>query len=239
MFKIAVCDDEALLAEQIKNIIESEKNIPGQVDIYHSGKKLLESGCTYDLIFLDIGMKDMSGIETGKRIRQYDHKVKIVFITAYNDYAAAAFDVHAFSYILKPVIKEKLLKVMNEAYQWFLEEEKTIKLEFNTTEGIAVIEIRQIYYFEYENRKIKMVTSHGNYYLNAKITDMYHRMGDYGFEMPHKSFIVNLCHIRTIIGLDIMMTNGDMVVLSQKKASSFRKKLFEFIDKQIPSAKEE
>jgi len=232
IFNIAVCDDEQVTGRQIRDILMAVRDIPVHVDIYDNGKQLAASGQVYQLIFLDIGMKSLNGIETARLIRQHDKKTRIVFVTAFKEYAAAAFDVHAFGYILKPVSSDRILAVCREAYQWFLEDENCIKLNFETTEGLVILESRQIYYFEYENRKTKMVTARGNYYLNMKITDVYHRMRDQGFEMPHKSYVVNMLHIRTIVGFNITMTNGDMVFLSQKKASAFRKMLCSFIGKQ-------
>lgn len=230
MFKIAICDDEPVIAEQIKMLIQSIEDIPGQIDIFYSGEQLLSSGKSYDLIFLDIGMKTMTGIETGRKIREFDKKVRIIYVTAYKDYAAQAFDVHAFGYILKPIKQEQLLKVYHEAYTWYTEEEQPRKLEFETTAGLVVMDVRQIYYFEYENRKVKMVTARGDFFIHSRITDIYQRMLDDGFEMPHKSFVINMFHVRRIMGTDIIMTNGDRVLLSQKKASYFRKALYVYIE---------
>ena len=85
------------------------------LDTYESGEEFLESGKNYDLLFLDIDMKGMDGIETARKIRLRDKKLKIVYVTAYREYAGKAFSVHAFGYLLKPVKKERLFAQIEDA----------------------------------------------------------------------------------------------------------------------------
>lgn len=233
MFRIAVCDDEAAIIGQIKNDILKITEINCRIDTYTSGEQLIKEHKNYDLIFLDIDLKTTNGIDTAKQLRVYDKKVKIVYITGYRDFAAQAFSVHAFSYMVKPVAFESLKKIVLEAYEYYLEEAAPIQVEFDTLEGQVIIEARDIYYFEYENRKVKICTKSGNFYMKVKITELLAKMQAYDFEMPHKSYIVNLYHIRSVINNNIYMTNGDLVLLSQKKASAFKQILCAYIEKQM------
>lgn len=233
MFRIAVCDDEPVIVSQIEKMISEYTEISCVVEKYTDGETLASHHKNYDLIFLDIDMKGMNGIDTAREIRQYDKKVKIVYLTSYRDYAAPAFSVHAFAYLLKPAKAEEIHKIMKEAYDYALEENAAVKLSFETTDGDVAADIRQIYYFEYENRHVRMVTQNGDFYIKSKIADMYLKMKDYGFEMPHKSFVVNFWHVKSIIGSDIYMTNGDVVLLSQKRAASFRQAFGSYIEKQL------
>lgn len=105
--KIAICDDEKEIRESLRNILEEYREPLEQIDLYAGGEEFLECGKSYDLLFLDIDMKGINGIETARKIRLKDKKIKIVYVTAYKEYASQAFSVHAFGYLLKPIKKKK------------------------------------------------------------------------------------------------------------------------------------
>ncbi|MDU7967984.1 MAG: LytTR family DNA-binding domain-containing protein, partial [Paeniclostridium sordellii] len=90
-----------------------------------------------------------------------------------------------------------------------------------------------IYYFEYEQRKVIMKTIDKNYILKKKISEIGKDIQAYGFEMPHKSFVVNLYNIKTIKGYDVHMMDGSVIPLSQKKSSQFRDSLNRYLSKHI------
>lgn len=113
--RIAVCDDDETAVSFLRELIESYPKQGFCVDGYSSGEELLGAGCIYDMIFLDIDMKGIDGIETARRIRAHDRKVKIVYVTSYKEYAGRAFSVHAFGYLLKPVKQEKVWKQVEDA----------------------------------------------------------------------------------------------------------------------------
>ena len=99
---IAICDDEQIIREQIKELIEKE--IPGVcTGLYETGDALLAAGKQFDIVFLDIQMEGTDGIETAKRLRQRDEDTILIFITGIREYVFQAFDVAAFHYLLKPI----------------------------------------------------------------------------------------------------------------------------------------
>ena len=78
--KIAICDDEKEIRESLRKILEEYKEPFEQIDLYTSGEELLEYDRNYDLLFLDIDMKGINGIETARKIRLKDKKIKIVYV---------------------------------------------------------------------------------------------------------------------------------------------------------------
>ena len=75
------------------------------------GEALIDAYDFYDAVFLDIDMKGINGIETGRKIRERDHETKIIYLTSYRDYVAGAFEVHAFQYLLKPIASIHLTQI--------------------------------------------------------------------------------------------------------------------------------
>ena len=132
-----MCDDDETAVSFLRELIESYPKQKLNADGYSSGEDLLRTGNIYDLIFLDIDMKGIDGIETARRIRIHDRKVKIVYVTSYKEYAGKAFSVHAFGYLLKPVKQEKIWKQIEDALLWQEEEAPEVKqVEFTAVEDV-------------------------------------------------------------------------------------------------------
>lgn len=232
MIRIAICDDEVTVINEVKGLIEEYKKLPVEVSTFCSGEELLVSDLYYDIIILDIDMKGINGIDTAQKIRDADKRVKIIYLTNYTDYTIFAFNVHAFAYLLKPVNKDELFNQLDEALAYKFDVEGS-ELEFITLEGIKRINVKDILYFEYQNRIVKMITSLGTYSLKKKITDVSIEMEPYNFSMPHKSFVVNLYCVKAIKGYDVLMTDGTLIPLSQKKSTEFRRKLNCYLSEEI------
>ncbi|MFR2189919.1 MAG: LytR/AlgR family response regulator transcription factor, partial [Blautia sp.] len=164
--------------------------------------------------------------------RKKDKKAKIIYVTAYDDFREYAFSVHAFAYLVKPLDGEKIRQILKEAME-YTEEEADVLLGFETETGFRKIGSRDILYLEYRNRKVRLVTLAGEFWLRESIGAMEKRLAPYGFYMPHKSFVVNFFHVKNLKGYDITMSDGSLVPLSQKKSSVFREELAVWLSEQI------
>lgn len=109
MIKIAICDDENVIASQIENIIWNickEENIPIDTDVFYSGHELEKEvfeGTKYDLIYLDIQMINGDGITTAKNIRKIDKNVLLIYVSGYDKYMMELFRLDVFAFIKKPI----------------------------------------------------------------------------------------------------------------------------------------
>lgn len=221
MKKIAICDDEPAVRKQMEAYFKELESV-FCISYFESGEALLESDVLYDVIFLDIDMKGISGIDTARKIRVRDKKAKIIYVTAYEDFREYAFGVHAFGYLVKPVEKEKILEILQEAFDYEQEEQRGPRIRLHTEAGYQEFYMQDICYFEYRDRKIRIVTQNGEAWMRGSISKMAESFQNMGFAVPHKSFVVNLRHIKDIKGCDLLMTTGEIVPLSQKKAADFR-----------------
>lgn len=232
MINIAICDDDKNVINEIKNCIEEYKWGNCTISTYSCGEELLRDKKNFHVIFLDIDMTGIDGIETAKKIRSYDKSVRIIYVTNFTDYVNLAFQVHAFGYLNKPVNKEQILKQLNEAMEYSKENEEE-KIEFITSEGIVRLSPKDIYFFEYLSRRVKIKTIDKVYTIKENITTIAESMYKYRFLMPHKSFTVNLLYVKSIKGYDIFMMDGTTIPLSQKKSVEFREQFNIFLENHI------
>lgn len=134
--------------------------------------------------------------------------------------------------MVKPIKESDLHDQLDEALLYMKEDEECV-VEFITEEGVVRIDIKKIYYFEYVARKISMKTSEKTYIIREKISVINDKMKEFGFEMPHKSFVVNLYNVKSVKGYDVYMMDESIVPLSQKKSSEFRSALNVYLGNHI------
>ena len=119
MINIAVCDDEKCMSEKIEKLVEGffrKKNTNISVSEYSSGEELLKSNERIDILFLDIGMCGMDGIETARRLRAHGYNGFLIFITVLKEMVFQSFEVQPFDYLVKPVQEEHFEKTMERLF---------------------------------------------------------------------------------------------------------------------------
>ncbi len=110
--EVAIVDDEKVIREQIKKLaVKYEPDC--NVKYYETGEELLAEGKKFDVLFLDIQMEGMNGIDTARALREKQEDMVVIFITGVKEYVFEAFDVSAFHYLLKPVEEKKFSEVLN------------------------------------------------------------------------------------------------------------------------------
>ncbi|OYP02640.1 hypothetical protein CG709_10585, partial [Lachnotalea glycerini] len=118
MFTIAICDNNKKDSLKIETIVKNymdTKLIPFRMNTFKSGEELLDFHDKFDLVFLDIAMDGMNGIQAGKKLREINRNVKIVYTTSYHQYCIQALNnVHAFAYLEKPISKVKAQLQLDE-----------------------------------------------------------------------------------------------------------------------------
>ncbi|WP_168356734.1 LytR/AlgR family response regulator transcription factor [Petralouisia muris] len=232
MIKVAVCDDDKQVCAKLVTIVKeyfSDIERAVWVAEFTSGSGLLKANIRFDVIFLDIDMPGLNGIQTAKKLRNWDVNSKIIYITNYGKYKSCAYQVHAFDYVEKPVRECRIFDVLKEVVHYLDNAVEKQKYAFTTEEGVVTLELDDIYYFEYMLRRVRINTAQGNYTATYSLKELYGKFNKYNFESPHKSFIINMLHIKYIKGFDILMENGVTIPLAQKRAVEFKAKFNNFL----------
>lgn len=247
MIRIAICDDNKSDIDIIHEYITAyflDRSLSCEIEIFKSGEALLESENIFDTILLDVEMKGISGIQTGKRLKSKNRSVKILYVTNFPQYWAEALNsVHAFAYLQKPISLQDIAVQMDEILQstekHSQEEQEVIfeilkiSKEYEFDKEFKKFKIDSIYYFEYVNRKIKIKASDGEYYFSGQMKDVMNQMKTPKFASCHQCFLINLEYVKKMKDYKLYLENGEMIPISQKKSSSFRYLLHEYIRKNI------
>ena len=237
LLKIAVCDDEQEAVDEISQLVSQILTESGEeilVSGFLSGEELLCGG-QYDLIFLDIEMHGIDGIKAAQRLREHDLSAEIVYVTNYEKYALESFAAHPFDFVVKPITKEKLSAVIND----FIASRRDNKraspvIELKSVEGILSLELNSIYAFETSgNRRVTVHTEDRKFEVKGAINEMISLIDPHRFISPHKSFIINMDYVKSIVNCDIYMSNGLIVPIAQHKLKSFRERFGNYIENYI------
>ena len=228
---IAICDDNLKICADISNLIR--RQLPdAELFIFNTKDALLKAKVDFDIFFLDV--KAVDGIEIAKIIRRRQELLNVpksilIFVTGYREYAAEAFDVNAFHYLIKPIDAEKFSKVLTQAVAEIenisSQAEKFLLIK---VEGVVKkIFLHDIFYIESRNKKVAVHTTIGTFEIYGKM-DAYEIALAENFFRCHRCYLVNLEKISEYTAEEIELTNGDKILISEKKYSDFVKSFLRY-----------
>lgn len=224
MIKVAIIDDEYYARESLKDLINKMSSFD-IVGCYESVEKFLKSDAKKitDVLFLDIEMPDMNGLKASKCLENY----KIVFVTAYSEYAVDAFEVRALDYLTKPISEIRFIETINRIEEAF-RNTKLNKITAKNNDEIIFLDLFDVYYFEYFEKKIRVITQNDEYVLKhfKNLSNWEKELPDY-FLRVHKSYIINLNYIdRYINDLNsIQMKNNKIIPIGKTHMKNLKIKL--------------
>ena len=177
----------------------------------------------YDLIFLDIELPDMNGVEIGKYIREdlNNQIVQIAYISSKKEYAMELFDYRPIHFLVKPFDEEKIKKKVIDKYM-ILSEQYDHMFTYKKGFDFFKIPISDIYYFQNNNRKVTVVTKNGSDEFYDSMENIYTELKRHQFLFIHKSTIVNYHYIAKLSYTEVVMTNGSAFSISQARRPSIR-----------------
>lgn len=203
MITIALCDDD----KKQRSILEDSIATRLQLDaidykIFHfdCGESLCNAARvnTFDIIFLDIEMKKLDGIETAKYLRSQNSPAIIIFVTAYPDFVFQGYEVHAFHYILKPYNTDKIIAVLKSAI-YELNNAKEQHYTIYSKSGAYKIHLKDILYFYSDKRTIGLVTLYETYTFYGKLDEIEQELSS-SFVRIHQRYLVNMNHVKCVEG---------------------------------------
>lgn len=200
-YKIAICDDDQDQIEYISSIVSSwgrQNSFTCDMDVFHSAEAFLfayEDHKAYDILLLDVEMKDMTGIELAKQIRKDNNRAEIIFITSHFEFIGEGYEVDALHYLIKPISEEKLMQVLSKAAEKLLVEPSSLVINCDG-ETVKLYEW-DILYVESYLHYIVIRTRDKEYKIKENISAFEQKLSD-DFYRIHRSYLVSLKHITRI-----------------------------------------
>jgi DNA-binding LytR/AlgR family response regulator len=229
--RIAICDDDVSLRAGLREVIDTCNGLSEDTIIteYQEGNELIDSHlkCPHDIIFLDIEMDGISGLEVGQKIRDSDRNVIIIFITNYMRYVLRSFRIEPFDYIIKPVDGEVVSEVLERALKKHKEQHFIVNIKWR--ENSYAIKVCDIVFIESDLRHIVIVTVDNRYKVIGKLDEYELRLAPYGFLRCHQSFIVNMNYIKCIGHSSISTTLNHDIYMSTRRKQDCLKAFTEFL----------
>ena len=201
---IAICDDEKYIRDSLAESISNEI-IDATVKCYESAEDLLETEDNPDILFLDIQMSGINGMELAKQVRSTGSDAVIIFVTALEEYVFNAFDVRAFHYLVKPIDKDKFNEVLHAAVKENAHRQNLVQLSepdnksfIVKTNGISrSVSVSEIAFAEVFNRRIVLHMKDNDvieYY--GRMTDL-ERIAGSDFFRVHRAYLINFSAIQS------------------------------------------
>ena len=216
---IAVVDDEKAIREHICGLVE-ERQPESRIEAYATGEELLASEKRFDIVFLDIQMEGMNGIEAARNLREQQGDTVLIFITGIKEYVFDALDLYAFQYLLKPIDEDKFAEVLQRAVRE-VGRKKERRVLFIKSRNLT-LDQSEILYIESRAKKVEIHTVKQTVEIYAAMDELEGQLGE-EFYRCHRAYIVNMDCITEYDSESITLTNGDRVYLTKKKYGEFVK----------------
>ena len=212
-YKIVICDDEQNQIEYITSIVASWSAHEGhscEIRTFASAEAFLfeyEEDKAYDILLLDVEMKNMNGIELAKRIRKDNNRAEIIFITSHFEFVGEGYEVDALHYLIKPISADKLTQVLTKAAEKLSVEPSSVVI-FCGCETVKLYEA-DILYVESFLHYIVIHTKDKEYRIKESISVFEDRLSD-DFYRIHRSYVVSLKHITYISRTSVNIGNTEL-----------------------------
>jgi len=235
MMRIAICDDNQIDRDIIKDFLHTyltEKSIPNTMTEYENGMNLIcdiEEGYYYDLVFLDIFMDHILGMDIARRLRSVGYTGKIIFLTSTAEFAVDSYEVEASGYLLKPHDYEKLRSLLDR----LIDRTNIGQFQVSVRNTIYSIPFGEIVYVESRNNVCILHRSDGREYtIYKKLSEVGSQLNDSRFLRCHQSYLVNMSYIAKA-DKQFELTTGDVVLIRQRNQKEIRRAYQEFASKGV------
>lgn len=222
---IVICDDEFLHRSILKEFLITlldEELLEYDLIEYSSGEDLIRDYNKVDLLFLDIRMSELSGMDVARKVREFDSNVEIIFTTSVEQYVFEAYEVKAYRYLVKPIEYEKFKKEVKICISDYLAKNSMISI--NSNKATIKIPIGEILYAEVMKKEVTIYTESKVYTIETSMKRVENKLSNYGFFRCHHSYLVNLNKVNEMRDKSIFINDNEIPV-SRMRYKSLKVKL--------------
>lgn len=220
MLKIAVLDDDEVFGKHVQALLKQYIEVPTEILYFSTGTAFLKEGEDTDILFLDIDMPKMNGMELAHELLKKSMPPIVVFLTALPEYVYDAYETEAIGYLLKPIEEEKLEKVLKRAIEKANKRKQNRFICLKSTGQVRRLSVEDILYVENQGRKLLFHTKEAIFTCYGKMEEYERQLPDYFFRC-HRGYLVSLKEVASYERNAIYLSNGEMLLMAKQKYPYF------------------
>lgn len=221
MLNIAICDDELSVGSYLEDVILRQTQKTGvetEIEIFSTAEeclKFIKEEHSFDLLFLDIELGKMNGIELASTVREdlENDYMQIVYVSGKESYAMELFETQPLNFLVKPIDEEKVSKVLEKAIKILKKDEKVFCYKKGHKQKKELF--KDILYFEVKNREIMICTRNQKDTFYGTMKNLVEELEKSDFFICHKSFLVHYKKVKMFEKNQLIMENGDIIPISR------------------------
>ena len=236
--KIAVCDDHVEDSQLLVSLIRQYADVNHyyvEIDVFASGEEFLKVDCTdYRLVFMDIYMANLTGMDTARAIYKDNKRTKIVFCSSSSDFGVESYDVDALGYILKPATKDKVYMVLDRFFEIF-SSMRSITVKVNRVD--EVIYLQDIIWIEANRNQCIIHMKDQDVVTRSAFSQLCEQFPKGDFVKPIRYALVSLKEIVKVPAETVLLSSGDAIPVAKDSRESLKNAYMDFLWKQAFSGK--
>lgn len=226
---VAICDDENIFCNELRSVLLDYKTKHRlHIDIYEfaTGEALLNSGKSFDMIFLDYQMPGLDGMAVARTLRRRNVACSIVFVTSYPQFILESFEVQPYRFFVKPLKPEQIVPLMNS----FITHQKLLAPIIVINDGEQkIVNAKDILYLEGDGKYCIIRTATGTYNSSKTLAQVHALLPQHCFYRCHKSYVVNLYSISSFEKGIATLVNGEIAQIGRNKIAEFKRVYMQFV----------
>lgn len=228
--RIAIVDDETIFRVLTrKKLEEVMRKIPFSFELceFNCGSAFLKEKKVFDIVFMDIAMPEMSGLETAEKYREYCPGGILIFLTAYDDYMKEGYKVNAFRYLGKQDDPQDFFEAVKSA-MLLLQTKEKMKLQL-VNGGEIFVALDDVVYMEAQARSVLLHMKDKEILpIRSKISELTEILEKKGFYLVHRAYLVNMRYARSCVANEVMLSTLESIPISERRCHEFKIILSDF-----------
>lgn len=234
MLLIAIVDDDKKEMQELVNCVEhyfAEKGEEHIINRYSDGVEFIRSRETYNIVFLDIRLGEMDGMDVARFLRMINKEAQLIFVTHMAQFAIKGYEVDAMDFIIKPIDQFSIDRVLDKAIKR-IDDYRNVTLALKTSDGIVSISSNSIFYVEVYDHDLIYHTDQGDYKLRGRLSEVRKKLEDCQFIQCNRSYLVNMRHIRRVRS-DYVEVGEERIQISKSHQKEIEQRFVNYLGKSI------
>lgn len=235
MLRIGICEDNKDFSEDLKSKIEQKlfkNDIDYEIDCFYSGEDIINhimgSKTAYDIIFFDIDLPNLNGIDTARRIRNLHEQTVFIFISYLDDRVFDALNLNIFQFVRKNYFEKEIDTVLDSLIEKL--DNLVTKYRFPVYDEIIYLKLSEIVYLRVDDRCVIIHTKNDSYKTDYRtLTKVPIDFKNKGFFEIYKGIMVNLSHVKSLDGYQITLSNNDIHQIARRRINDFKETFYKHI----------